>query len=175
MLDAQLALEQGNVSAAIEHFDVALEKDPNNKLVQFWKAQLDSRNGATKDAAQAFESIARERRSRSSKAGLTLATAAESALANLALQTGDIDTAIRRFEDLRGQSENGTLRRADRWQLAAAYAVKDQWPAAKREIAAMLNDPKNPADDDERVRAANFYRIHNDTRPPPRSSITSSR
>ena len=43
LLDAQLALDQGNPAAASAAFDAALKKDPNNKIVQFWKAQLDSR------------------------------------------------------------------------------------------------------------------------------------
>ena len=34
--------------------------------------------------------------------------------------------------------------------------------AAKREIATLLNDPKNPPTDDERVRGANFYRQQGD-------------
>ena len=162
VLDAQLALAKGDVSSAVEYFNTALKKDPNNKLVQFWKAQLDSRTGASKDAAQAFEAIAKDHPVKELDEGLTLSNAAESALANLALQTGDTDSAIRRFEELRAKSEKGTLRRADRWQLAAAYAQKGQWPAAKREVATMLNDSKNPVSEDERVRGANFYRIHND-------------
>ena len=40
----QLALKRKNVSAALEHFDDALKKDPENKIVQFWKAQLDSQH-----------------------------------------------------------------------------------------------------------------------------------
>ena len=34
-----------------------------------------------------------------------------------------------------GPSSVGGLARADRWQLVTAYSAKDQWPAAKREIA----------------------------------------
>ena len=69
-----------------------------------------------------------------------------------------LDDAIRRFEELKRNNQNGTLSKADRWQLITAYVAKGQWPLAKREIAALLNDPKNPPSDDERVRGANFYR-----------------
>ena len=79
-------------------------------------------------------------------------SAAQSALANLSLQTGDLDDAIRRFEELKRSSETGTLSRGDRWQLITAYVAKGQWPVAKREMAAILNDTKNPPTDDERVR-----------------------
>jgi tetratricopeptide (TPR) repeat protein len=89
---------------------------------------------------------------------MTLMAAAQSALANLSLRTGAFDDAIRRFEELKRNDQNGTLSKADRWQLITAYVTKGQWPAAKREIAALLNDPKNPPTDDERVRGANFYR-----------------
>ena len=87
-------------------------------------------------------------------------TAAQSALANLAFQNGNVDDAIRRYEELKKNSENGTLTRADRWQLISAYEAKEQWPIAKRELAAILNDAKNPPTPDERVRGANLYRQH---------------
>ena len=35
-----------------EHFDEALKKDPDNKIVQFWKAQLDSRTGSVSRGGQ---------------------------------------------------------------------------------------------------------------------------
>ena len=46
--------------------------------------------------------------------------------------------------------------RGDRWKLITAYVNKGQWPQAKREIAAILNDGKPT--NEERVRGANFYR-----------------
>ena len=85
-------------------------------------------------------------------------SAAQSALASLSLRTGALDDAIRRFEELKRNDKNGTLSKADRWQLITAYVARGQWPSAKREIASLLNDPKNPPTDDERVRGANFYR-----------------
>ena len=43
-------------------------------------------------------------------------------------------------------------------------------------MAALLNDPKHPPTNDERVRAANLYRIHRQEKAPPRlSSTTCSR
>jgi predicted Zn-dependent protease len=159
LLEAQLALEQGNISAASESFDAALQKDPNNKMVLFWKAQLDSRTGATPAATRAFEAIVKERPTKELDSGLSLTAAAESALANLAMANGDLDSAIERFEELRG-GEAGSLGRADRWQLVVAYSAKGQWAAAKQEMAALLNDLKSPPTNDERARAANLYHQH---------------
>ena len=160
LLDAQMALDRGDVPAAQANFAEALKKDPNNKLVQFWKAQLDSRTGASAEAAKTFEAIARDRPVKEVDPGLSLMTAAQSALANLAMENGDVDTAIHRFEDLRRGGEAGALGRADRWQLITAYIAKGQWPVAKKELAALLNDPKYPPTNDERVRAANYYRMN---------------
>ena len=162
LLDAQLALEQGNNSEAIGFFDAALKKDPGNKAVQFWKAQIESQAGSTTEAARAFEAIAKQNSSKELDSGLSITAAARSALANLALQSGDLDAAIKRFEALRAGGALGGLTRADRWQLVAAYTVKNQWPAAKREVKALLDDPKDLPSNDERVRAANFYRQTNE-------------
>ncbi len=158
ILEGQLALKRKNVSAAIEHFNDALKKDPENKIVRFWKAQLDSQTGSLSQATKALEDLVKNRPSKEIDAGVTLMSAAQSALANLELQSGKLDDAIRRFEELKHNSETGTLSRADRWQLVAAYVAKHQWPIAKRELAAILNDPKNPPSNDERVRGANLYR-----------------
>ena len=158
LLDAQLAIEQGNLNASLEYFDAALKKDPNNKIVQFWKAQISSRVGASQQAAEGFESLVRDGTSKRLDSGMTIPAASQSALANLALQTGNVDEAIKKFESLRA----GGLTRSDRWQLAAAYAAKNRWPLARKEIATILNDTKNPASGDERVQAANFYRVNND-------------
>ena len=160
ILDGQLALKRGEIPAAIAHFDEALKKDPENKVVQFWKAQLDGRTGATSEAAEALERIVRDGPVKEVDAGVTLMSAAQSALASLSLQNGNVDDAIRRYEELRRNSENGTLSRADRWQLIAAYDAKDQWPIAKRELAAILNDANDPPSPEDRVRGADLYRRH---------------
>ena len=99
ILEGQLSLKRGNIPAAREHFAEALKKDPDNKIVQFWKAQLDSRTGSVSEAARALEDLIRNRPSKEVDTGVTLMTAAQSALANLSLQTENFDDAIRRFEE----------------------------------------------------------------------------
>jgi cellulose synthase operon protein C len=158
VLEAHLALKRGRAAEAIEHFDAALKKDPDNKIVQFWKAQLDGQSGMVAEATKSLEAIVRDKPIKELDSGTTLMTAAQSALASLSLRTGDLDDAIRRFQELKRDNQNGTLTKADRWQLITAYVAKGQWTAAKRELAALLNDPKNLPSDEERVRGANFYR-----------------
>ncbi len=162
VLEAQLELKRGHTAGALEHFDAALKKDPNNKIVQYWKAQLDGQTGSAAEAAKTLEAIVRDKPVKELDPGVSLLSAAQSALANLSLRTGAVDDAIRRFEELKRNDQKGTLTRADRWQLITAYVTKGQWPLARREIAAILNDPKNPPSDDERVRGANFYRQQGD-------------
>ncbi len=162
VLEGQLALKRGQTAAAIEHFEMALKKDPENKIVQYWKAQLDGQNGAVAEATKSLEAIVRNKPVKEVDVGTTLMSAAQSALASLSLRTGALDDAIRRFEELKRSNENGTLTNGDRWQLITAYAMRGQWPAAKREIATLLNNPKNPPSDDERVRGANLYRQEGD-------------
>lgn len=162
ILEGQLALKHGEIPAAIAHFDEALKKDPENKIVAFWKAQLDGRSGSVAEAAKALENIVRDRPSKEVEAGVTLMSAAQSALANLSLQNGNVDDAIRRFEELKRNNEAGALTRADRWQLVTAHVAKKQWPVAKAELASLLGDETNPPNPDERVRAANFYRQHDE-------------
>jgi tetratricopeptide (TPR) repeat protein len=160
LLDAQLALDEGNVSAAVGHFDEALRKDPGNKLVQYWKAQLDIRTGAATEAARVFEELVRDQTVKELDSGVSLMSAAQSALASLALQSGEYDAAIGRLEELRDKSESGVLDRPGRWQLATAFAAKGEWDRARSQVAALLDDANEPPTDDERVRGANFYRLH---------------
>ncbi len=158
VLGADLALKRGCAAEAIEHFDAALKKDPDNKIVQFWKAQLDGQTGSVAEATRSLEAIVRDKPIKEVDSGTTLMTAAQSVLASISLRTGDLDDAIRRFQELKRNNQNGTLTKADRWQLITAYVAKGQWPLAKTELAALLNDPRNPPTEDERVRGANFYR-----------------
>ena len=162
VLDAQLALKRGRTAQAIEHFEAALRKDPDNKIVCYWKAQLDGQTGAVDEATKKLEGIVRNNPIKEVDTGTTLMSAAQSALASLSLRTGALDDAIRRFEELKRNNQNGTLTKADHWQLITAYVARGQWPLAKREIAALLNDQKNPPTDDERVRGANIYRQQGD-------------
>ena len=160
LLEAQLALEQGNMPEASARFDAALKKDPSNKMIQYWKAQVDTRNGATAEAVRSLEQISRDRPVKEVEAGVSLMAAAQSALANLALSSGDVDGAIQRYEGLLKSGDAGAQARNDRWQLISAYAAKGREEQAQSEIASLLNDAKNPPTLDERVRAANFYRLH---------------
>ncbi|QEH33252.1 tetratricopeptide repeat protein [Aquisphaera giovannonii] len=163
ILEGQLALKRGSIPKARDHFAAALKKDPDNKIIQYWKAQLDSRSGSVAEAAKALENLVRERPSKEVDAGVSLLSAAQSSLARLDVLTGRLDDAIRRYEELKRSSESGTLSRADRWQLIAAYSAKNQWPSARRELAGMLNDAKSPPSDDERVRGALLYQEHKET------------
>ena len=147
VLEAQLALKRGNTAEAVEHFDAALKKDPDNKIVQFWKAQLDGRNGAVAEATKSLEAIVRDKPVKEVDPGTTLMSAAQSALANLSLRTGDFDDAIRRFEELKRNSQNGTLTKADRWQLITAYVTKGQ--VADRQ-ARDRRDPQRPQEPAQR-------------------------
>ncbi len=158
IIDAQIAIKRGKAGEALEHFNEALKKDPENKIVQLQKAQLVGRNGSVAEATQALEEIVRDKPVKEVDTGITLLSAAQSALANLSFQSRDFDAAIRRFEELKKSSQTGTLCRRDRWMLISAYVNKGQWTLAKREIAAILNDPKQPPTAEERVRGANYYR-----------------
>ena len=158
VLSAQLELKRGHTAAASAHFDAALKKDPGNKIIQYWKAQLDGQTGSVAEAERTLEAIVRDKPIKEVDPGTSLLSAAQSALANLSLRTGALDDAIRRFEELKRGDQKGTLTRNDRWQLITAYVARGQWPLAKREVAAILNDTKNPPSDDERVRGANLYR-----------------
>ncbi len=61
VLDAQIAIKRGKIADALDHFNAALKKDPDNKMVQFWKAQLDGRTGAVAEATKALEQIVRDK------------------------------------------------------------------------------------------------------------------
>ncbi|WP_435019016.1 tetratricopeptide repeat protein [Tundrisphaera sp. TA3] len=161
LLDAQLALAKQDLAAASAHFDAALKKDPNNKIVQFWKAQLDGR-ADPKAAAQVFEALAGEDSIKEVDDGLPLVAASQSALANLAMESGNLDAAITRFRGMLKDGKAGSIARDVRWQLIAAHEAKKDWAAAKAEIASLVNDPKSPPTPEERVRAATYHRIHKD-------------
>ncbi|WP_165072297.1 tetratricopeptide repeat protein [Paludisphaera rhizosphaerae] len=162
ILEGQLALKRKDVPAAVASFDAALKKDPENKIVAFWKAQLVGRTGSVAEASKALEEIVRDKPTKEVESGVSLMAAAQSALAGLSLQNGDVDDAIRRFEELKRNNEAGAMTRADRWQLVTAYVAKNQWPTAKVELAALLSDAKNPPGLDDQVRAANLYRLHDE-------------
>ncbi len=146
VLEAQLALKRGRTGEAIEHFDLALKKDPDNKIVQFWKAQLDGQTGSVSEAAKTLEAIVRDKPVKELDAGMTLLTAAQSALASLSLRTGDLDAAIRRFEELKRSNQNGTLNK-DR-PLAVDHRLRRPRPVVARQARAgrPAQGPEGPAD-----------------------------
>ncbi|MDX2038678.1 MAG: tetratricopeptide repeat protein [Isosphaeraceae bacterium] len=156
VLEAQLALARGDSAAAARHFTTALEKDPNNKIVQYWKAQLDGRNDP-RGAAKVFENLARGGSVKEIDENLSLATAAQSALANLSLQSGDVDAAISRYQGVLASGAQGGVARGVRWQLVAAHTAKREWERAKAEIASLLTESAEGPSDDERVKAAKYY------------------
>ena len=162
LLDAQLALAKYDLTAASGFFEAALKKDPNNKIVQFWKAQLDGR-ADPEAAAKVFEALAQGDSVKEIDAGLSLVTASQSALAGIAMESGDLDAAIARYRSMLKDGSAAGLSRAIRWQIIAAQAAKKEWPAAKAEINALLKDPKTPATPEELVRAATFFRLNQET------------
>ncbi len=159
LLDAQLSLEKNDVASASGFLDAALKKDPNNKVVQFYKAQIDGR-ADPEGASKVFESLARENSVKQIDAGLSLVAASQSALATIAMESGDLDSAITRYRDMLKDGNAAGISRSIRWQIVAAQAAKKEWAAAKAEMASLLNDPKNPATAEERVRAATYYRLN---------------
>ena len=166
VLSAQLELKRGHTAAG----DRALRCRPQERPQQQDRPVLESsarrpdRVGRRSGRKRSKPSSATSR-SRSSIRARRSLPAAQSALANLSLRTGAFDDAIRRFEELKRSDQKGTLSRSDRWQLITAYVATGQWPLAKREIAAILNDTKNPPSDDERVRGANLYRQQGEDAP----------
>ncbi len=136
---------RNDYAAASAHFDAALKKDPNNKVVQFYKAQLDGR-ADPEGASKVFEALAHENSIKEIDAGLSLVKASQSALASIALESGDLDSAITRYREMLKDKTSPAIARSIRWQIVAALAAKKEWPAAKAEMVSLVNDPKNPAD-----------------------------
>lgn len=161
LLDAQLALAMNDMPAASRFFELALRKDPNNKVVQFWKARLDGRTDP-EGASKVLETLAQGDSVKELEDGLNLTTASQSALAGIALEGGDIDTALARYRSMLKDPKTPEVARAIRWQIVGALVAKKEWPAAKKEIDALLKDPKSPATPEEMIGAATFCRLNND-------------
>lgn len=159
LLDAQLAMRKGDARAALAALDSALNKDPSNKLALFWKAQLDARAGSAAEATRIYESLVDQKAVKEIDTGLSLSTAASWALASIALENQDPDAAIARLQGLLDGGLATDLERPVRWQLATAFAAKGQWPSAQAEIEGLLKSPGTT--NEERVRAANLYRLQN--------------
>ncbi len=115
----------------IEHFDAALKKDPDNKIVQYWKAQLDGQTGAVAEATKSLEAIVREKPVKELDPGMSLMSAAQSALANLSLRTGG---ARRRHPPLRGAEAQQPERHALQGRpLAIDHRICRPRPVAHRQ------------------------------------------
>ncbi len=160
LLSAQGALAQGNLAAAGLGLEAALKKDPNNKVALFWKARLDEQTGSTAQAQAVFEKLARERSLKEIENGLPLGTAAQWALASMALENRQFDVAVSRYESLLREVPSDAVARPARWNLALARAAKGQVAEAKAEVIALLRDPNSTAE--ERVQGADFLRRHGD-------------
>jgi predicted Zn-dependent protease len=159
LLDAQLALARNDTKATAVHFDAALKKDPNNKIVQFWKAQLEGRSDP-EGASRIFEALARGDSIKEVETGLSISAASQSALAGIAMESGDLDSAIARYRDMLKENQAPGLSRAIRWRIVAAQVAKKEWPAAKAEINLLLKDPASPATPEELIRASTFFRLN---------------
>jgi tetratricopeptide (TPR) repeat protein len=159
LLDAQLSLARNDMKATAGYFDAALKKDPNNKIVQFWKAQLEGRSDP-EGASKVFEALARGDSIKEVETGLSIATASQGALAGIALETGDLDQAIARYREMLKSDQAIGLSRAIRWQIVSAQVAKKEWTAAKAEINTLLKDPASPATPEELVKAATFFRLN---------------
>ena len=158
ILEAQLALAKERLKEASNHLEEALRKDPGNKVALFWKAQIDDRQGASRQAEQAYLDILKANPVKEVDDGLSLTRAANWALATLALENQDADAAIERLQGLLREDPKGELERPVRWQLVAAYSTKGDWPRGRVEMERLLKDAKTTTL--ERVRAANFYRVN---------------
>ena len=101
MLAAQLALKRGHTGEAIEYFDSALKKDPDNKIVQYWKAQLDGQSGAVVEATKSLEAIVRDNPVKELDPGKTCPQLSRPWPT---FRCGPaLDDAIRRYEELKAQ------------------------------------------------------------------------
>lgn len=160
LLDAQVSLARTDLPAAKEHLAAALKKDPNNKVALFWRGRLEELTGSSTQAQAIFEQIARERPLKEIDSGLPLGTAAQWALAAMALEHQQFDLAVSRYEGLLRDAPSDGVARPARWNLAIARAAKGQVNEAKADILTLVRDPKTTPD--ERVQAADFLRRHGD-------------
>ncbi len=161
LLDAELALRRDNSRSALDLLDAALKKDPSNKLVLFWKAQIQDARGNSNATAEVYEALARENTSKQLDEGLSLASASRWALATQAMQDRDVDSALARYDEiLKDPAISAEVARSVRWKIVSARSARGQWAEAKPEMETLLRDPKTTTE--EWVRAANFYRVNNE-------------
>ncbi|HWE39747.1 MAG TPA: tetratricopeptide repeat protein [Isosphaeraceae bacterium] len=159
LLDAQLCMARGDLHGASRRLDAALKKDPGEKVVRYYKGRLAEQAGALAEAARIFEDLERSDTLKELEPGLSLREAAAWARADMDLATLDGDAGIARYRAILASVAEPVARRV-RWKLVAALSSKDQWPAAKAELVALLKDPATTAD--EYVQAANYSIRHKD-------------
>jgi len=157
LLTAQLNLAQNNLPGALAGFREALKKDPNNKVAQFWAAQMEVRLGSVTSASEAFQKLVAEAPTKLIDAGLSLKDASQAALANLEIDAGQPDAAIARLETVVREAKSADLARNARWQIVAAESSKRDWNRMAGLIDELLAD--KGATFEERVKAANYLRV----------------
>jgi tetratricopeptide (TPR) repeat protein len=155
LLEAQLSLAKSDLRGASAALDAALEKDPNNKIARFWKARIAELTGDRDLARQVYQELVRQQPVKEIDEGLSLAAAAQWALATQAFMNRDFEQAIRRFREL-DQGAPSALGRAARWRLAAAMVESGDAGKARAEIARLLSDAATTSD--ERVEGATLLR-----------------
>ncbi len=156
MLSAQLALAQNNMPGALAGFQAAVKKDPNNKVAQFWLAQIQARLGATASASQTLQKLVNEAPMKQIDAGLSLMSASQSALATIEIDAGQADAAIARLETVIRTAQTPEYRREAQWQIVSAYASKRDW--ARMDLVLTELVAFKGVTPDEIVRAANYRR-----------------
>ena len=156
MLTAQLSLAQNNMPGALAGFQAAVKKDPNNKVAQFWLAQIEARLGAVASASQTLQKLVNESPTKQIDSGLSLMSASQTALATIEIDAGQADAAIARLEGVIRTAQTQEYKREAQWQIVAAYASKRDW-ARMDQVLSELISVKNVTPD-EIVRAANYRR-----------------
>ena len=158
IIDAQIALKRGQARRGPRALRCGPEERPRQQdrpVLEGPARRPDRRRRRGRQGRS--KQIVRDKPVKEVDTGTSLLSAAQSALARLSLQTRDFDDAIRRFEELKRSNLNGPP--ASR-SLDADHRLCQQGPVAagQQEIAAILNDTKEPPTAEERVRGANFYR-----------------
>ncbi len=173
LLEAQRAIQQGRNQPALGHLETALQKDPSNKVAQYYRAVLQRQMGVTDQAEATLQGLAQSNTIKDLDPGLSLKQAAEISLAQIALDRGEPDEAVVRLQQVLDGTLNPERTKPIRWRLVSALERAGRWDQARAEIDRILEavdaqtspDPSTEADGpiDDYVRAASFYRQHGQT------------
>lgn len=162
LLASQLALVRGDRAEVSRLLAEAVRKDPTNKIALYWKANLDLAGGARDDAQEALNQLASADLTKEIEPGLSLSKAAELSLARAAAREGNLDEALDRLRELIREDENhqghGRLSRRARWQIVTLHVAKNEVDEAFKQTQAILNDPINPPQPEDRLQAARVFR-----------------